>query len=465
MTPAWVSRRLAGGLVIAAGIAALWFAPYVVLTTSYWIDIGKYAMYLAILAATWSLIAGVAGQFSFMHVAIAGLAAYAGAVWSRQLFLTHPDWAQWHWSVLVGTGFGTVCGLLLGLLLQRLRGAYFALFTIAFAEVARLVVVAESQWTEGRNSLNVAPMLPGDIVTFYYVMVALLVGVLVVIYLLLGSRYGLYLRAMREDTDAAAAMGVNVAALKLGIITFTSLLVSFSAAVYSHTGLRLVPENLDLLLMSQVIAFAVIGGMESPLAGATAALLLTFALENLRTITLSSGSMVVMGLLLLAGGAALVVAAVRLRPDPVVLRHSMPWLLAAGLLLAWWLFAPADLAGAGSTAGWLVAVAAISCLAIAGSGGQTMRVSLRRRRPMTLLATAVVLVAVGGRLMTTGAVDTQPGVWRFALFGAILVATLRFAPNGLFVPVLDLFSDRRAHRARSVAFRDTVAASSDGGPT
>lgn len=340
------ARRVAGVVLLGAGVIVLLAGPGFLFTSGYRLDVAMLALYLAILSSTWSLLAGVAGQFSFAHAAIAGLAGYSGAIWSRQLFGTSEMLASSGVSIVVGTAFGALVGVALGVLLQRLRGAYFALFTIAFSEVARLVIVAESQVTGGRRSLAVAPDLPGDELLHYYVMIGVLVAVLAVIYLLLRSRLGLNLRAMREDHEAAAAMGVNVARLKFFIMVFTSVLIAVSASVYFHIAGRMVPENLDLILMSQVIAYAVIGGLESPAAAAVGAMVFSFILEGLRDLEI-------------------------------------------------------------------------------------------------------------------GGVEVELGVWRLAVFGAILVLTLRFAPNGLFAPLIDYFSGADVARRRTVAARDAAPGPGD----
>ena len=256
-------------LAVLAGFALVPAAA-----SGYQLDIARQALYAACLTATWSLLAGVAGQFSFGHVAIAGIAAYAGAIWGRDLAGT-PFGDAWV-ATVVGTLAALGLGAMLGVILLRLRGSYLALFTLAFSEIARIVIATEVEVTGGNLSLAVG-QLPGDRTFQYELMVAVLLIVLVVIYGVLGSRFGLFLRAMREDADAAAAMAVNTTRLKVLVFSLVSLLLGFSASVYYHTTPRLTPQILDLLGMGLVVVYAVIGGMESPLAGAIAAIILVVA--------------------------------------------------------------------------------------------------------------------------------------------------------------------------------------------
>lgn len=453
-------RRLTAGVALAALLTVLATGPFALFTTGYAQDIALRGLYLAVLCGTWSFLSGVAGQFSFAHAAIGGLAGYAGAIWSAQL--ADAGWvAGWAPSIAVGTLAGTLVAMLLGLLLQRLAGSYLALFTIAFAEVARLVVVAESQVTGGRLSLAVRPQLPGSGAAHYYIMLALLVAVLALVAWLLRTRVGLNLQAMREDAEAAAAMGVNVRAHKLLALSLAGALAALGGSVYFHTVDRLAPENLDLLLMSQVIAFTVIGGLERPLAAAASGLLLTLLLENLRTIDLDANQVLLLALALAV--IPLAVAAVRVwralrrhgrGPLLTAAAAAWPWALPGLLLAAWWLHAPAPLpaGGAAGGVGWLTLVVAVGLLVRAGSVA-------RRRVPQAGGASAAVLVAAcgllaGGKLYTFLEVDLELGVWRLAVFGALLALTLRFAPNGLFTPLLDFFAGRGALRALAVAHRN-----------
>lgn len=454
------ARFRIGQVLLALVLVLLASGPQLFFTTGYALDIARLALYLAVLAASWSFLAGVAGQFSFAHVAIAGLGGYAGAIWSARL--AEEGWiAGWGPSIVVGTAFGAVVGALLGLLLQRLAGAYLALFTIAFAEVARLVVVAETDLTGGRLSLAVRPGLPGTEVEHYYVMLGLLVVTLVLVYAVLRSRVGLNLRAMREDATAATAMGVNVSAHKLFALALAAALAALAGSMYFHTTDRMAPENLDLILMSQVIAYAVIGGLESPLAASLAAIVASLVLENLRQVRLDADQILVLAFAVVAVPVAVAVTLVwravgrhRWRPLLRAGLVGLPWAVPGFAAFAWWLHAPpGTFGGAAVASGWLTLIAAGVLLVRAGS-------TIGHRFPAAQRAGTAVLVAIGGlllggRLYIFLGIDTELGVWRLAVFGALLALTLRFAPNGLFTPVLDFFAGSDQLRKLAVRHRDT----------
>ncbi len=456
MTVAIAVRRRRLGYSVLAGMGVLVAtAPFFVLTSGYRLDIFRLALYIAILAATWSLLAGVAGQFSFAHVALAGLGAYASAIWVRDV---SGALGTVYVGVLVGTTFSFLVGSLLGLLLLRLRAAYLALFTIAFAEIARLIVVAERDFTGGRLSLAVR-QLPGNELAHHYLILGLLVATLGSIYWLMTSKTGLFLRAMREDAEAAAAMGVNVVRLKLFVFSVTSAMIGFAATVYTHTTSRIAPERIDLLLMGEVIAVAVIGGIESPLAAAIGALAMFTILENLRQFSLSPPAVDALTVLVSLLTAALLWLVVR------TVRRS-PAEFSAGItrLVPW-----AGAATAGSTLGlyaggwwrWLLLAVGLAALARLVTGGYALSQTPDQERVVVMLAGAAVALAVLVRLVPVAEVSVDLGVWRFAVFGLVLMLTLRFARNGLVFPLLEYFAGRREARELTVAARAEQASGSE----
>jgi len=227
------------------------------------------------------LLAGTAGQFSFAHMALMALGAYASGLLGRDLGTSPLT------GILLGTLLAGVVGLIIGLLCLRLRGAYLALFTIAFSEILRIALLTEFKYTEGSNGLELAPLYAGITARAeYYITLALLLGTLAFMYWLTNSRFGLFIRAMREDEDAAAAMGVNVVRYKVLVFVITSLIIGLAGGVFYHQVGIITPNTMELLQMSLVVAMAVIGGMESLFGAAIGAIVSRLALELLREINI-----------------------------------------------------------------------------------------------------------------------------------------------------------------------------------
>jgi branched-chain amino acid transport system permease protein len=268
-------------VTIAALIALLLIAPLFLSQNAYRMSVVTGAFFYAILASSWALLAGIAGQFSFAHMAMMGIGAYTSGLLGRELGMSPL------WGIVLGTLLAGVVGLVIGFLCLRLRRAYLALFTIAFSEILRLILLTEFQYTGGANGLRLAPLYK-DItpVAGYYITLTLLLGAMVLMYWLAGSRFGLFMRAMREDQDAAAALGVNVVRYKVMIFVATSMIVGLAGAIFYHQVGILTPNTMELLQMSLVIAMAVIGGIESLLGAAVGAMFSRIALEWLREINI-----------------------------------------------------------------------------------------------------------------------------------------------------------------------------------
>jgi branched-chain amino acid transport system permease protein len=266
---------------IGALIGLLVLAPIYLNRYPYQMSVVTGAFFYAILASSWSLLAGTAGQFSFAHMALMAIGAYTSGLLGRDLGTSPLT------GILLGTLLAGVVGLVIGLLCLRLRGAYLALFTIAFSEILRIVLLTEFKYTEGSNGLELAPLCAGITArTEYYITLALLLGTLACMYWLTNSRFGLFIRAMREDEEAAAAMGVNVVRYKVLIFVFTSVIVGLAGGVFYHQVGIITPNTMELLQMSLIVAMAVIGGMESLFGAAVGAIVSRLALELLREVNI-----------------------------------------------------------------------------------------------------------------------------------------------------------------------------------
>lgn len=266
-------------IAAVAIISLLIAAPLYLQSSPYQMSVVSGAFFYVILASSWALLAGIAGQFSFAHMAFVGIGAYTTGLLGSNLGTTPLQ------GIIAGTLLAGIVGFVIGLLCLRLRAAYLALFTIAFSEIFRIVLLTEFRFTGGSNGLQLEKLWPGITGTQeYYIMLALLILTMGLMYWLAGSRFGLFVRAMREDQEAAAAMGVDVVRYKVLIFVITSSIVGFAGAIFYHQVGIVTPNIMELLQMSLVIAMAVIGGMESLLGAAIGAFFSRVTLELLREI-------------------------------------------------------------------------------------------------------------------------------------------------------------------------------------
>jgi len=225
-------KPLALGAVALLALAAPPFAsPYVV-------HILVLILFYAFLGTAWNLLGGYAGQFSFGHAAFFGIGAYTST-----LLLTRAGVSPWIglWAGgLAAAAFGCFAGYLA--FRYGLRGPYFALVTLAFAEMLRLVAV---NWPDIGGPMGILIPLPRDgdsLVRFqfreklpyYYVMLTLLVLALWLTRRIEAARLGHTLAAIRENEDAAEASGVDTRAAKLWAMGLSSFLTAVGGTFYAQ---------------------------------------------------------------------------------------------------------------------------------------------------------------------------------------------------------------------------------------
>jgi len=269
------ARRMAVEFRLSLALIALIALAPIVVDNAYWQGVLIVSMYFALLAAGWNLLAGYTGQFSMAPACFAMIGAYTTGL------------LAYHWSIPPSLGIPAsilaagAIGAALGLIVMRLRGPYLALTTLSFAEIMRLVIGNSYGFTRGDLGLNV-PGLFESRLAYYYVFVAVLAAAQAGLYLLLRSRAGLFLRAIRDDEVAAASRGVDVVFWKTAAFTLSTAVSGLAGALYAHFSQLVSPE---LGLVSQtglVICMAVIGGIGGLIGPIAGALLVYVSSEMLR---------------------------------------------------------------------------------------------------------------------------------------------------------------------------------------
>lgn len=258
-------------IALWAALAVLAIA-YPQLVDPYWLTVGILAIFYAVVTASWTLLVGYAGQFSFGHMAFVAIGAYGSALLVKDLSLPIP------FAALLAIILSFVVGAAIGGICLRIRGPYLAIFTLAFSEVLRIVIATENEITGGAGGLQAAVMFHGrSDIPYYYVALAILAFTLAVLGLMVRSRWGLFLRAIRENEQAAAASGVRVVRFRILVFAIASSFAGLAGAFYAHYIGMLTPDISSVDQMGLVVAMAVIGGSES----LPAAVLGAFAVEGL----------------------------------------------------------------------------------------------------------------------------------------------------------------------------------------
>jgi branched-chain amino acid transport system permease protein len=226
----------------------------------------------AALALSWNILGGYARQISVGHVAFYGIGAYTST-------LLAADFGISPWIGMVAGGLlAAAVAALIGLATLRLRGPFFTMATIAFAEVVRILAVNLRGVTRGAEGLSIdsAPSLPNfvfqDPRSYVLVTWCLVLTVFLVCTYLDASKTGMRLRAMRENEDAARALGVHAFRLRVGVLTVSAFFTAICGTFYAQHLLLIDPDSvLGVDASLQMALMAVVGGIGTaagPLLGA-----------------------------------------------------------------------------------------------------------------------------------------------------------------------------------------------------
>ncbi len=285
-------------------------------------------MIFAIFASAWNLVTGFGGLKTFGHHAFFGLGAYGSALLAINLGLS-PWITLW-----LGGLIAAAAGLLIGTPILRIRSMpHVAIVTLGFAEIVRICIANFSGLTRGEMGLWGIPQFegftlpgvgkvsfsPADKVSFYYLALALLVLMTVVIVRLMRSKTGLAMLAMRDGEDAAESLGVNLTRMKLMVFGLSAFIVGVAGAFYAHYLLILTPASaVGVDLMISIIAMVLVGGLGTFAGPLIGALVLTVLIELMRDLEnyrlLGYGLLIVLIVMFLPRG--LVTLRERLFPRP-----------------------------------------------------------------------------------------------------------------------------------------------------
>jgi branched-chain amino acid transport system permease protein len=271
-----MTRQALRRVSLAAAAAIILGIP-VFITSPTYLHILVLLFFYAYLTTSWNLVGGFAGVLPLGHSTFIGIGAYTSTILYLQYGIS--PWI----GMIVGGFLATIVGVLIGLPTFKLRGAYFALATIAFAEAVR-VIVENTDYLgpfklNGPRGLQIPPLNVGfgnllfnTKQPYYYIVVLMLFGVIALTYLVSRSKLGYYLNAGGEEPEAAMALGVNVARCKLLAMAMSSFLTALAGTFYAQFTLFIHPKSIISLDLSFEIAFiALIGGRGSiagPLLGA-----------------------------------------------------------------------------------------------------------------------------------------------------------------------------------------------------
>jgi len=229
-------------------------------------------LYIA-LAQGWNLVAGYSGQLNFANHTFFAIGAYTSSV-----LLIYKNVSPWL-GLWVGIIFAAFIAFLLGIALLRLRGHYFAVATIAFAEVMRTVFI-NWDFVGGAYGLRLPLKMPSlyycmwpSKTPYYYIFLGFALFTTLLIWIIDHSKAGVYLKAIKQDQLAAEHKGINTTYYKVLAFCINAGLCAALGTFFAQYILYISPDSIMVLLITvQIIVIALFGGLGAvfgPVVGAT----------------------------------------------------------------------------------------------------------------------------------------------------------------------------------------------------
>ena len=227
---------------LAAGGFLFW-VPH--LLSSYLLHLVILILYFSFLGSAWNIVSGYAGQFSFGHSAFFGVGAYLSS-----LLYVKSGVSPWI-GMLAGAVLAAALGGFIGYLTFRykLKGAFFALSTFAFSEMLRIIAL---NWSLTGKAMGILiPLKEGgsfqafqfiDKMSYYYIILSMVVLILFISYGLDHSKVGYYFKAIREDEEAAGSLGIHILKYKTLALVISAFFTAFGGTFYAQYMFYIDPD-------------------------------------------------------------------------------------------------------------------------------------------------------------------------------------------------------------------------------
>ncbi|MFW6773960.1 branched-chain amino acid ABC transporter permease [Nocardioides sp. CPCC 205120] len=244
------------------------------------LSVGVVIASYAALAVSWNFVGGFTGYISLGHAAYSGLGGYATA-----LFITRADLNPWV-ALIVGGLLVAVLAVPIGIASLRVRGASFVIVSIALVLILLLVAQSWASLTGGAQGLRVPRPFGEDVLRpeqherFFYIHVAFIVVALALWWAIDRSRFGMGLKAIREDEDKAQALGVPTGGYKLTVFVISAFFTAVAGGLYALWFGYLDPIfQFSILIGSYMVLMSLLGGLRSLMGPVLGAVIVGYSLE------------------------------------------------------------------------------------------------------------------------------------------------------------------------------------------
>lgn len=251
---------------------------------TFWMQRGTDVFIWAVFALSYDLLIGFTGIVSFGHSLFLAVGAYSVAIIVMKLKLSPLI------AVIIAVAVSALISVLVGSLSLRLKGHYFAMITLAFAEVGHVLAIKMGHWTGGEDGLSVrVPLWLANRVNDYYLGLIFVVVMFLIVRRITESPMGRVLAAIRENDFRAQALGYNVTAYKVGAMTIAGVVAGLAGVAMATIDTRFAIASLAGTGPTiEVLLMTVIGGVGTligPMLGAATVRLLAYLLPSLTEIS------------------------------------------------------------------------------------------------------------------------------------------------------------------------------------
>jgi branched-chain amino acid transport system permease protein len=287
--------------IVAAALLPLLLDP-----RGYWIRVLTITLLFAAMAQAWNIVGGLANQISLGHAAFFGIGAYTSTVLLLKFGIS--PWL----GMFAGGALGAMAALVIAIPTMRLQGHYFALATLAFGEVMRVIANVWTSLTGGPGGLSV-PFVPPSFLAYSfkllrphaYIALAALIVVTMIFRAIRRGAMGYRLRAIRQNTDAAEVIGIDTTRVKLLAAVISGALMAMLGTLYAQVAVFFDPDTVFGIagISIRVALIAIIGGVGTaagPILGAFFIIPLEELMNGLLSSRAAGLSQLVFGVILIA---------------------------------------------------------------------------------------------------------------------------------------------------------------------
>jgi len=287
-------------------IVAAVLVPLLLDPRGYWIRVLTITLLFAAMAQAWNIVGGLANQISLGHAAFFGIGAYTSTVLLLKFGIS--PWL----GMFAGGALGAMAAFVIAIPTMRLQGHYFALATLAFGEVMRVIANVWTSLTGGPGGLSV-PFVPPSFLAYSfkllrphaYIALAALIVVTAIFQAIRRGAMGYRLRAIRQNADAAEVIGIDTTRVKLFAAVISGALMAMLGTLYAQVAVFFDPDTVFGIasISIRVALIAIIGGVGTaagPILGAFFIIPLEEIMNGLLSSRAAGLSQLVFGIILIA---------------------------------------------------------------------------------------------------------------------------------------------------------------------